>query len=90
MTGNLDTFRQGASTLRNTRELTKEKREELIATANGKALSTEYSDLVSSTQSFMSLLSNKAIYLGSKTLADEFTLDLNTFTSSSHKTPVKV
>ncbi len=49
MTGNPDTFRQGASALRNARDLTKEKREELIAAANSKALSTEYLDLVSST-----------------------------------------
>jgi len=89
MTGNPDTFRQGASALRNARDLTKEKREELIAAANGKALSAEHSDLVSSTQSFVSLSSNEAIHLESETSADEVALDLDTFTSSSHKTPVR-
>jgi len=89
MTGNPDIFRQGASALRNTRDLTKEKREELIAAANGKALSAEYLDLVLSTQSFMLLLSNEATYLESKTSANELALDLSTFTSSSYKTPVR-
>ncbi len=89
MTGNPDIFRQGASALRNTRDLTKEKREELIAAANGKALSAEYLDLVLSTQSFILLLSNEATYLESKTSADELALDLGTFTSSSYKTPVR-
>jgi len=89
MTGNPDTFRQGASALRNARDLTKEKREELIAAANGKALSAEHSDLMSSTQSFVSLSSNEATYPKSKTLADELALDLDMFTSSSHKPPVR-
>lgn len=89
MTGNPDTFRQGASALRNARDLTKEKRGELIAAANGKALSAEHSDLVSSTQSFVSLSSNEATYPESETSADELALDLDMFTSSSHKPPVR-
>ena len=50
---NPDTFRQGASALRNPRDWAKEKREQLMIAANGKVL--EQSDLVSSTQSFVSL-----------------------------------
>jgi len=37
VTGNPDSFRQGASALRNARDWTKEKREELIHAANDKA-----------------------------------------------------
>ena len=41
MTGNPEAFRQGASALRNARNLVKEKRDELTAAANGKALNAE-------------------------------------------------
>ena len=86
MTGNPDTFRQGASALRNAREWAKEKREELIITANGKVPDAEHSDLISSRQSVVSLLSNEATHLESETSADELALDLGT---SSHRTPVR-
>jgi len=89
MTDNPNTFRQGASALRNAKDLTKEKREELIAATNDKTLSAEHSDLMSFTQSFVSLSSNEAIHLESKTLVDELALNLDTFTSSSHKTPIR-
>ena len=74
MTGNPDTFRQGANALRNARAWAKEKREEVIATANAKALNVEHSDLVSSTQSFVSLSSNEAAHPESETSADELAL----------------
>ena len=88
MTDHPDTFREGAGAFRNTRDWAKEKRDEFIAAANGKMLDTEYSDLVSSTQSFVSLSSNDHIYLESETSADELALDMDTFASSSHRTPV--
>ena len=89
MTGNPDTFRQGASALRNARDWAKEIREELMIAANGKVPDAENSDLVSSTQSFVSLSSNEATHPESETSTDELALDVGTFTSSSHRTPVK-
>ena len=82
MTGNPDAFRQGAAALRNARDWAKEERDKLIASANGKVPDTEHSDLVSSTQSFVSLSSNE--HPESETSADELALDLGTFVSSSH------
>ena len=89
ITGNLEAFRQGASALRNARDQAKEKREELIIAANGKVPDIEHLDLVSSTQSFVSLLSIEATHLESETSTDEITLDAGTFTSSSYRTPVR-
>ncbi len=89
MTGNPDTFRQGASALRNARDWAKEKREELMIAANGKVPEAEHSDLVSSTQSSVSLSSNEATHPESETSADELALDVGTFSSSSHRTPVR-
>jgi len=67
----------------------KEKREELIIAANGKVPDAEHSDLVSSTQSLVSLSSNEVTHTESETSADELALDVGTFTSSSHRTPVR-
>ncbi|KAL9125422.1 MAG: hypothetical protein Q9217_005379, partial [Psora testacea] len=89
MTGNPEAFRQGASALRNARNWAKEKREELMIAANGKVPDAEHSDLVSSTQSFVSLSSNEATHPESETSADELTLEVGTFTSSSHRTPIR-
>ncbi len=89
MTGNPEACRHGANALRNARDWANEKREELIVAANCKALNTEHSDLVSSTQSFVSRSSNEAIHPESETSADELALDVDTFTSSSRRTPVK-
>ena len=89
MTDNPDTFRQGASALRNARDWAKEKREELIIAVNGKVPDAEHSNLVSSTQSFVSLSSNEATHPESETSTDELALDVGTFTSSSHRTPVR-
>ncbi|KAK3176921.1 hypothetical protein OEA41_008247 [Lepraria neglecta] len=90
MTGNPEAFRQGASALRNARDLVKEKREELIAAANSKVPDAEHSDLVSSTQSFTSQPSNEPTQPESETSADELALDINTFATSSSRTPVGV
>lgn len=87
MTGNPEAFRQGASALRNARNWAKEKREELMIAANDKVPDTKHSDLVSSTQSFLSLSSNEVTHPESETSADELALEVNTFTSSSHRTP---
>ena len=76
ITGNPDTFRQGASALRNARDWAKEKREELISAANSKVLSPEHSGLDSSMQSFVSLSSNEPTHQESETSADELGKDL--------------
>ena len=89
MTGNPDTFRQGARALRNARDWTKEKREKFIAAANSKVSDAEHSDLVSSTQSFISLSSNEPTHPESETSADELALDINTFAGPGHRTPVR-
>ena len=89
MTGNPEAFRQGASALRNARDWAKEKREELMIAANGKVPDTEHSDLVLSTQSFVSVSSTEATRPESETSADELALDVGTLTSSSHRTPVR-
>ena len=57
--------------------------------ANGKVPNAEHSDLVSSTQSFVSLSSNEATHPESETSTDELALDVGTFTSSSHRSPVR-
>ena len=88
MTDIPETFRQGAGALRNARDWAKEQREELIAAANGKVPDAEYSDLVSSTQSFTSQPSNEPTRPESETSADELALDADTFTRSSRKAPV--
>ena len=82
MTGNPEAFQQGASALRNARDLVKEKREELIAAANAKALIAEHSRLDSSTQSFTSLSWDEPVRLESKTSADELAMDINAFATS--------
>ena len=89
VTGNPDYFRQGASALRNARDWAKEKREELMIAANGKVPDAEHSDLVLSTQSFVSVLSTEATHPESETLADELALEVGTSTSSSHRTTVR-
>ena len=89
VTGNPDYFRQGASALRNARDWAKEKREELMIAANGKVPDAEHSDLVSSTQSFVSVSSTGATHPESETSADELALEVGTLTSSSHRPPVR-
>ena len=74
MTDIPETFRQGACALRNARDWAKEKREELIAAANGKVPDAENSDLVSSTQSFASLSSNEPTRPESETTSLPWTL----------------
>lgn len=88
MTDNPDTFRQGAGALRNARDWAKEKREELITAANGKALNADHSAFGSSTQSFVSLSSNDPAHLESETSADELALGTNTIATSVHRASV--
>ncbi|KAL9628717.1 MAG: hypothetical protein Q9204_005715 [Flavoplaca sp. TL-2023a] len=89
MTGNPDSFRQGAAAWRNGRDLTREGRKELIAAANARALNAETSGFESSTQSFMSLSSNGPTRLESETSADELAMDLVMIQSTNHTTPVQ-
>ena len=70
MLDSAEKFREGATALRNARDWAKERREELIAMANSKCLDTDPLRLVSSTQSFVSLLSNN-LPQGSETSVDE-------------------
>ena len=88
MTDNPDTFRQGASALRNARDWAKEKREELIAAANGKVPDADHSALDSSAQSVVSLSSNDPAHLESETSADELAMDIGTCIHPTHRTPV--
>ncbi|MCJ1270937.1 hypothetical protein MMC22_010835 [Lobaria immixta] len=90
MTHNSDAFRVGATAFRNARDWAKQKREELIAAANGKVPDTDGSGLGSSTQSFVSPSSNKPTHPGSETSSDELTLDDGTFASSNRKTSASV
>ena len=60
-----------------------------MITVNGKVPDTEYSDLISSTQSFILLLSTETTYLESKTSANELALEVSTFTSFSYRTSVR-
>ena len=85
MTGNPDTFRQGASALRNARDWAEERRKELIAAANGKLPDTEHLDLVSSTQSCVSASSNEATHLESETSAEELPLKIDIRASLSQE-----
>ena len=89
MTDIPDTFREGACAIRNARDWAKEKWDELIATANGKVLDVEHSELVLSTQSFVLSLSNEPAHLESETSADELALDINTFASPGYRTLVR-
>ena len=83
MTDAPDTFRQGAAAWRNGRDLTKEKREELIAAATLKYWKQiDHSKLKSSTQSFMSISSNQLTHSESEKSADELVLDINTSATS--------
>ena len=86
MTRGPDTFRQGATALRNVREWAQEKRKELIAAANSKALNVESSELDSSTHSFLSPSTNETLHLESDTSTDEHALDSTTLAGSSHRT----
>lgn len=88
MTGNPDTFRQGATFLRNGRDLAEEERKKLITAANAKALNPENSGFSSSTQSFVSLASNEPNHQESETSADELALGTNTIATSVHRASV--
>lgn len=89
MTGNPDSFRQGAGAWRNGREYMDANRKASIAAANAKALNAEIPGLDSSTQSLVSLSSNEPALPESETSADELALDLGVFHSSNHTTPVQ-
>ena len=95
MTGDPDTFRQGASALRNARDWAKEKRAELMIAANGKVPDAENSDLVSSTQSFVRSSSNEATHPESETpesetSTDELALDVGTLTTELRSEPKRM
>ena len=88
MTGNPDGFRQGATFLRNGRDLAEEERRKLITAANAKALNAENSGFGSSTQSFVSLASSEPNHQESETSADELALGTNTIATSNYRTLV--
>lgn len=86
MTGNPDSFRQGATSARNGRDLMEEYRERHIAAANAKALNAQSPGFGSSTQSFVSYSSKEPTQPESETSGDELALDINIFASSNHRT----
>ncbi|KAI4160259.1 MAG: hypothetical protein LQ342_005851, partial [Letrouitia transgressa] len=88
MTSDPETFRQGATFLRNARDLTHDERKELIAAANAKALYAKSLCFSSSTQSSMSHSSNEPTHPESETSPDEFALDLVTLDRPNHGTPI--
>ncbi len=88
MTGNPDAFRQGATFLRNGRDLAEEERKKLIAAANAKALTAENSGFGSSTQTFVSLASSEPDHQESETSADELAFGINTIATSNYRTLV--
>ena len=89
MTDNADTFRQGATALRNARDWAQEKRKELVTAANGKALNSGPSELDSSTHSLLSPSTNDVIDQESDTSTDELALENAALASSSHIPPVE-
>ncbi len=56
---------------------------------NSKMPDAKHSNLILSTQSFISVLSTEVIYPDSKTSVDELTLNVDTFTSFNHRTSVR-
>jgi hypothetical protein len=89
MTGNPEAFRQEDSALKNARNWAKEKRKKLMIAANDKMPDAKYLDLISFTQSLVSLLSNEVTHTESETSADELALNVDTFTSFSHRTSIR-
>ncbi|KAL8825833.1 MAG: hypothetical protein Q9170_007639 [Blastenia crenularia] len=71
MTGSPDVFRQGATAVRNSRELMREYREQFIKAANAKVLNADDGENGSSTQSLRSQSSNELARPDSETSADE-------------------
>ena len=96
MTDIPETFRQGATALRNARDWAKEKREELIIAANGKALNMENPGIDSSGNSFLSQSTNESPFTNeivngeSETSADELGLDTQSDDSPTHRTPIGI
>ena len=88
ITGNPEAFRQGASALRNARDWAKEKREEIIATANGKTLNVERSGSCPSANSFVSSPSTEFVQLESETSADELAVNTSTCARYPYKISV--
>lgn len=86
LTGSSEQFRQGASAFRNARDWAKEKRNMLIATANGRAIRipNETSTLESSAHS-VSQSTIEPVALESDTSADELSQHVNQDSSFSNK-----
>ena len=85
MTDAPNTFRKKTDALRNSRDWAKKKREEFITAANSKISNTEYSEIVSVTQSLISPSLNEFTHAEFETSADELALEIDTSNSSSHK-----
>jgi hypothetical protein len=86
MTGNAETFRQGATAYRNMRDWTKEKRDEFIEVANKRAANTPQDmSFESSGYSEPSTSTNMVTVLESDTSADELAFDHMNATPRSGK-----
>ncbi|KAL8960134.1 MAG: hypothetical protein Q9193_003113 [Seirophora villosa] len=75
MTGNANTFREGATAWRNARDWAKEERSKLISAANSKVLHSERSAFDSSVQSSGPFLSRECPQPASANSADELSLN---------------
>ena len=88
LTGNLETFRQGASAFRNARDWAKEQRDGFIAVANSRAtdMDMDASTLeISRDNSKLSFSTNGAAALESDTSTDELALDAGAMTEPPSK-----
>ena len=87
MTSNANTFRQGATALRNSRDWSKEARTKAIDAANKKALNAGTPGFESLTQGFVSLSSNEQTRAESEISADELSSDVGIHQSTNQPTP---
>lgn len=87
MTGNPDTFRQGASALKNARDWAKETREELITAANSILPDTRSSTVESPATSMLSSSTNESAQIESDTSTDELAMNPPADTRSAYNTP---
>jgi hypothetical protein len=96
ITGDPDTFRQGASALRNARDWAREERRELITAVNDKMLDMEHQGLDLSGGSFLSQSTNESPFTDeivdgeSETSADELGLDTQSDDTPAYRTPIGV
>jgi hypothetical protein len=90
MTGNPDSFRQGAAALRNARDWAKEKREALISAANNRVLDNQSSTMESPADSMVSPSTNGIAQLDSDTSTDELAMNTLAGAGSARSAPATI